>query len=69
SVEYGIKFLQGMDNIFIDSERCPNAWREFSCYELEKDKSGEWKTRPPDKNNHIIDATSYSLNDDKGIYV
>ena len=56
SVEYGIKFLQGMDNIFIDPERCPNAWREFSCYELEKDKSGEWKTRPPDKNNHCLIA-------------
>lgn len=69
SVEYGIKFLQGMDNIFIDPDRCPNAWREFSTYEMEKDKSGEFKTRPPDKNNHAIDATSYALDEDKGTYV
>ena len=69
SVEYGIKFLQGMDHIYIDPDRCPNAWREFSSYEMEKDKNGDWKTRPPDKNNHLIDATSYALDEDKGLYV
>lgn len=69
SVMFGIKFLQGMDNIFIDPDRAPNTWREFSGYEMEKDRNGEWKNRPPDKNNHTIDATSYALDEDKGIYV
>lgn len=61
SVEYGIKFLQGLDNIYIDPDRCPNTWKEFSMYELEKDKNGEWKNEPPDKNNHAIDAARYGL--------
>lgn len=54
SVEYGLKYLQGLDHIYIDPDRCPNAWREFTAYELEKDKSGEFKSRPPDKNNHCV---------------
>lgn len=61
SVEFGIKFLQGLSHIYIDPDRCPNAWREFSLYELEKDRYGEWKNDPPDKNNHSIDATRYAL--------
>lgn len=61
SVEYGIKFLQGMDHIYIDPERCPNIWKEFSMYELEKDRQGNWKDTPPDKDNHGIDATRYSV--------
>ena len=61
SVEFGIKFLQGLSHIYIDPHRCPNAWREFSLYELEKDRNGEWKHEPPDKNNHSIDATRYGL--------
>lgn len=54
SVEYGLKYLQGLDHIYIDPDRCPNAWREFTSYELEKDKNGEFKSRPPDKNNHCV---------------
>ncbi|MDO5764095.1 MAG: PBSX family phage terminase large subunit [Elusimicrobiales bacterium] len=61
SVEYGIKFLQGLTHIYIDPERCPNAWREFSLYELEKDRNGEWKREPPDKDNHAIDSARYAL--------
>lgn len=61
SVEFGIKFLQGLSHIYIDPDRCPNAWREFSLYELEKDRYGEWKNEPPDKNNHSVDATRYAL--------
>lgn len=68
SVEYGIKFLQGLENIFIDRERCPNAYREFSNYELEKDKNGEFKNEPPDRDNHVIDAARYSLEGDMKRY-
>ena len=61
SVEYGIKFLQDLDEIIIDPARCPNTAREFTEYELEKDKEGNFKPVFPDKNNHSIDAVRYSL--------
>ncbi len=64
SVDYGIKFLQDLEEIVIDSKRCPNAAREFLNYELEKDKDGNFKAGFPDKNNHIIDAVRYALEDD-----
>ena len=64
SVDYGIKFLQDLEEIVIDRERCPNAAREFLNYELEKDKDGNFKAGFPDKNNHIIDAVRYALEDD-----
>lgn len=62
SIEYGIKFLQGLESIIIDDIRCPNTAREFSTYELEKDNNGNFKAGYPDKNNHTIDMTRYALN-------
>ena len=64
SVEYGIKWLQDLEEIVIDPVRCPNATREFNGYELEKDKYGEFKADFPDKNNHTIDAVRYSRESD-----
>lgn len=64
SVDYGIKFLQDLEEIIIDPERCPNTLREFANYELEKDKDGNFKAEFPDKNNHTIDAVRYALEDD-----
>jgi PBSX family phage terminase large subunit len=64
SVDYGIKFLQDLEEIVIDIERCPNTAREFTEYELERDGNGNFKAGYPDKNNHCIDATRYSLEDD-----
>lgn len=64
SVEHGIKFLQDLEEIIIDNERCPNTAREFLNYELEKDKEGNFKADYPDKNNHSIDAVRYALEDD-----
>jgi phage terminase large subunit len=64
SVEYGIKFLQDMELIVIDPERCPNTAREFSNYELEKDAHGNFKAEFPDKGNHSIDMTRYALEDE-----
>lgn len=60
SVEYGIKWLQDLEEIVIDSKRCPNTAREFLEYELEKDSNGNLKGKFPDKNNHSIDAVRYS---------
>lgn len=61
SIEHGIRFLQGLKKIVIDSAACPNAAREFSEYELERDADGEFRSDYPDKNNHTIDAVRYAL--------
>jgi phage terminase large subunit len=62
SVEYGIKFLQDLEAIIIDDQRCPETAREFLNYELEKDAQGNFKASFPDKDNHSIDAVRYALN-------
>ena len=64
SIEYGIRFLQSLERIVIDPERCPNVTREFSEYELERDTDGEFKSVYPDKNNHTIDSVRYALEDE-----
>lgn len=64
SIEFGIKWLTDLEAIIIDPERCPNTAREFTSYELEKDKNGNFKSKYPDKDNHTIDATRYALEDD-----
>lgn len=60
SREYGIKWLQDLNEIVIDGERCPNTAREFLQYELKKDKEGNFIPRFPDENDHSIDAVRYS---------
>ena len=64
SVEYGIKWLQKLDEIVIDNTRCPNTAKEFISYEYERDKEGNFISKYPDKNNHSIDATRYSREQD-----
>lgn len=64
SIETGIKFLQDLEAIMIDPTRCPNAAREFMEYELEQDGSGNFKSKYPDKNNHLIDSTRYAIEGD-----
>lgn len=54
SVRYGIKWLQNLTAIYIDKVRCPHTFDEFTLYELEKDKNGEFKDKYPDKNNHCL---------------
>ena len=64
SVEYGIKFLQDLEEIIIDPRRCPNTAKEFLNYELGKDVRGNFKAEFPDKDNHSIDAVRYAMEDD-----
>ena len=64
SVEYGIKWLQKLEQIVIDNKRCPNTAKEFISYEYERDKEGNFISKYPDKNNHSIDATRYSREQD-----
>lgn len=69
SVSYGIKSLQRFNNIYIDPVTAPNAFKEFSTYEFERDKNGDFKSNYPDKNNHAIDAVRYGLESDlKAMY-
>ena len=37
SIEFGVKFLQDLEEIIIDDIRCPETAREFLTYELAKD--------------------------------
>ena len=60
SVEYGMKWLQRR-TIVIDRRRTPNAYNEFVGYEYERNKDGDIISGYPDENNHLIDATRYSL--------
>jgi phage terminase large subunit len=64
TVEYGIKFLQDLEAIIIDDQRCPETAREFLTYELDKDANGNFKAGYPDKNNHSIDMVRYAMNDE-----
>lgn len=61
SVRYGIKWLQGLRHIYIDKHRCPETWREFSTYEYEQDRSGNFISAYPDMDNHSIDAVRYAM--------
>lgn len=60
SVEYGMKWLQRR-NIVIDKRRTPNAYKELTEYEYERDKDGNVISGYPDENNHIIDALRYAF--------
>lgn len=61
SVRYGIKWLQGLRNIYIDKRTCPLTYQEFTTYEYEQDRDGNFISAYPDYDNHSIDATRYAL--------
>lgn len=62
SVRYGIKWLQGLNHIYIDKRTCPATYKEFVNYEYEQDRDGNFISAYPDANNHSIDAVRYALN-------
>ena len=61
SVEHGMRWLQSLGAIIVDPKRTPNIAKEFSSYEYETDKNGDFLPEYPDKDNHTIDATRYAL--------
>ena len=61
SVEHGMRWLQSLGAIIVDPKRTPNIAKEFSTYEYETDKNGDFLPEYPDKDNHTIDATRYAL--------
>ena len=60
SVNYSMKWLQSLNAIIIDNNRCPHTAEEFLDYEYERDKDGEIISGYPDANNHNIDAIRYA---------
>ena len=61
-VENGITWLRGLNHIYIDSEKCPETFREFSEYAWVLQKaSGDLVLN--EKDNHSIDAVRYALSD------
>ena len=64
SVEYGEKWLDDLDEIYIDPIRTPNIAKEFENIDYQTDRDGNPKPRLEDKDNHTIDATRYAFNDD-----
>lgn len=66
SVEFGIRWLQNLDEIVIDPVRCPNTRREFCGYSFLPDGHGGLRSEFPDRDNHSIDAVRYALEDDAG---
>lgn len=62
SVEYGIKFLQGLEIII--HPRCKCFKNEINKYKYKEDKNGNVLPVPVDKDNHLIDALRYAMEDD-----
>lgn len=61
SVREGIRWLQALSEIVIDPARCPHAAREFSAYAYAPDGMGGFCPDCPDRDNHLIDAARYAL--------
>ena len=61
SVGNGMRWLETRHRIVIDPKLCPASAREFSTYEYDRDKNGQFISRYPDKNNHTIDAVRYAM--------
>ena len=61
-VENGITWLRGLNKIYIDPDKCPETYREFTEYSYVLQKStGDYVLS--DKENHSIDAVRYALSD------
>lgn len=60
SREFGVKWLQNLNHIYIDINKTPNIWREFTSFEFVKDKYDNITSKTQDGNDHTIDATRYA---------
>ncbi len=59
SIVYSMKWLQSLNKIYIDPNRCPATLKEFVEYEYERDKEDEIISGYPDADNHAIDSIRY----------
>lgn len=62
SIEYGIKFLQGLTILI--HPRCQNFRGEISKYKYKEDKNGKVLPILVEVDNHLIDALRYALEGD-----
>jgi phage terminase large subunit len=56
-----MRWLQDLGGIVIDAARTPNIAREFTRYEYQQDRHGNFIAEYPDKDNHSIDSARYAL--------
>ncbi|MDR1263746.1 MAG: terminase large subunit, partial [Oscillospiraceae bacterium] len=61
SVMHGVRWLADRLEIVIDPARCPNAAREFTSYQYNRDRYGNWSAEPTGDDHHTIDACRYAL--------
>lgn len=61
SVDYSMKWLSSLNKIVIDPKRCPVSAQEFSTYEYQQDKDGNFISGYVDADNHTIDSVRYAL--------
>lgn len=59
SINRGIRWLQGYEIII--HKDCTNFIDEISQYSWQEDKFGKSMAKPVDKNNHLLDALRYAL--------
>lgn len=62
TVDYSMKWLASLSKIVIDVNRCPKSAEEFSTYEYQQDKDGNYISGYVDADNHCIDSCRYALN-------
>ena len=59
--ESGYSYLQGLDEIIIDPERCPHAAMEFPMFESAPEPGGKgWLDKPGKKGDHCPDCVRYA---------
>ncbi len=61
SVRFGLRFLQGFEMVV--DRRCVQTAEELAGYRWQRDKNGNMLPRPEDKNNHLMDALRYAVED------
>lgn len=60
--DYGFKWLQSLNAIYIDRKRCPETWEEFQNYSYEMNRDGVIEnTYPEGQADHSLAAVRYAM--------
>lgn len=62
SVLHGVQWLRQQEIVL--SPNCPRLREELTAYQWQRDRDGTALPRPQDRNNHLIDAMRYALEED-----
>lgn len=60
SIRFGVHWLQDLTAIIVDPSRCPKCAEQFTNYEYQKNRVGDWIDDYPPKNDDSIDAVRYA---------